>query len=68
MAGVLVEGVELQREGDRQVVAQGGAAAQVGGLVDWYPSLAVTQSWSRYQLPWDKKATTMQFWAWTDKM
>ena len=33
MAGVFVEGVELQREGDRQVVAQGGAAAQVGGLV-----------------------------------
>ena len=50
MAGVFVEGVELQREGDRQVVAQGGAAAQVGGPVDWYPSMAVTQSWSRYQL------------------
>ena len=43
MAGVLFKGLELQREGDRQVVAQGGVAAQVGGLVDCYPSLAVTQ-------------------------
>ena len=68
MAGVFVEGVELQCEGDRQVVAQGGAAAQVGGLVDWYPSLAVTQSWSRNSLLWDAKTANMQFGVRTDKM
>ena len=33
VAGVVVEAVELQREGDCQVVAQGGAAAEVGNLI-----------------------------------
>ena len=52
MAGVLVEGVELQREGDRQVVAQGGAATQVGGLEE-SSYLEVSRSVSRYLLLWD---------------